>query len=185
MLSTTHMVSHCLREIESALRAVLRPVVDEPSGPGGGEGRSRSGSNKHELQIRAILEGLGISETDPVAKAWLQLPGTDSPYNLASRAHRNALARPRPVDPEFRQLWNDIQDVLDAVLDRFEARFTSSNRLLNELLAKDVPADADLAMLKQSVPNNSVSLGWTQRSKTDQFIARARNRRWNPVTRRW
>jgi hypothetical protein len=160
MLSTTHMVSHSLREIESALRAVLRPAVDEPRGPEGGEGRSRPGSNKHELQIRAILEGLDISETDPVAKAWLQLPGKDSPYNLASRAHRNALDRPRPVDPEFRQLWNDIQDVLDAVLDRFEARFTSSNRLLDELLAKGVPTDADLSVLKQSVPNNSVSLGY-------------------------
>jgi hypothetical protein len=157
MLSTTHLVSHCLREIESAMRDVLEPVVEDQGNPEEGTRKTQSGSSTHELEIRAIVRGLGIPETDPVAEAWLRLPGQDSTYNLAGRAHRNSLDRPRPLDPEFRRLWEDIQNVLDTVLDRFEARYSDSHRLLDELLAKSTPSRKDLQRLKAHVPNNSVS----------------------------
>ena len=88
MLSTTHLVAHCLRELESALRDVLEPVVENEGGPED-KSKPQKGSGTHEAEIRAILRGLGIPETDPVAEAWLRLPGRDSTYNLAGRAHRS------------------------------------------------------------------------------------------------
>lgn len=157
VLSTTHLVAHCLREIESALRDVLEPVVEEQDSPEEGGGKRKSGGSTHESEIRAILRGLGIPETEPVAEAWLKLPGRDSTYNLAGRAHRNSLDRPRPLDSEFQGLWTDIQNVLDAVLDKFEARYTDAHNLLDELLAKGTPSNEDLRALKEHVPNNSVS----------------------------
>jgi hypothetical protein len=180
MLSASHLVSHCLREIESAMRDVLEPVVEDQSNSEEGKRESQSGRSTHELEIRAILRGLGIPEMDPVAEAWLRLPGQDSTYNLAGRAHRNSLDRPRPLDPEFRRLWDDIQTVLDTVLDRFEARYSDSHRLLDELLAKSTPSRKDLQRLKEHAPNNSVSYryffgrlessGWLQPLRDEGFF---------------
>jgi hypothetical protein len=179
VLSTTHLVAHCLREIESALRDVLEPVVENEDGPED-QSKPRTRSSTHEAEIRAILRGLGVPETDPVAEAWLKLPGRDSTYNLAGRAHRNSLDRPRPLDPEFRRLWDDIQNVLDTVLDRFEARYSDSHGLLDELLAKSIPARSDLRRLKDHAPNNSVSyryffdrlesVGWLQPLRDEGFF---------------
>ena len=45
---------------------------------------------------------------DPVAEAWLKLVGQNSTHNLAGRAHRNSLDRPRPLDSEFRKLWDEF-----------------------------------------------------------------------------
>jgi hypothetical protein len=157
MLSTTHLVAHCLRDIESALRDVLKPVIEDQDDQEGNKKHRESGSSTHESEIRAILRGLEIPETDPVAETWLKLPGRDNPYGLHRRAHRSSLNRPRPVDTEFRRFWDDIQDVFDVVLDGFEARYSTSHRLLDDLLAKVAPAKNDLRMLKGSVPNNSVS----------------------------
>jgi hypothetical protein len=180
MLTTTHLVSHCLREIESAMRDVLEPVVEDQSNPGEGERNSQSGISTHELEIRAIVRGLGILETDPVAEAWLRLPGKDSTYNLAGRAHRNSLDRPRSLDLEFRRLWDDMQYVLDTVLDRFETRYSHSHKLLDELLEKSIPTRKDLQRLKEHAPNNSVSYryffdrleseGWLQSLRDEGFF---------------
>jgi hypothetical protein len=138
------------------LRDVLEPVVEDEGGPER-KGKPHAGSSTHEAEIRTILRGLGIPETDPEAEAWLRLPGRDSTYNLAGRAHRDSLDRPRPLDSEFRRLWEDIQNVLDTVLDRFEARYSDFHELLDELLEKSTPAGGDLRRLKDHAPNNSIS----------------------------
>src|SRR5437016_2058958 len=71
--TTIHLVGHSLREIESALRAVLESVAER-------EDRLRSAKRcgaRHEDGIKAILRGLGFPETDQVAKASLGLSGED------------------------------------------------------------------------------------------------------------
>src|SRR5947208_6078501 len=87
--STTHLVAHLLREIESSIRDVLETVTARPKG--------------HKDEIRAILAALEIPETDQVATAWLNLAGMDNEYALHSRAHRDALSGPRSLDAEFQQ----------------------------------------------------------------------------------
>jgi hypothetical protein len=154
--SITHLVSHLIREIESSLRDVLDPLMERP------EQSSKKGKteNTHEIEIRAVLKGLGIPETDPVALAWLELALRKGQRGLHVRAHRDALARPRPVDGEYRQFWENMQHVLDAILERFESRYLELHAQLDELLAITNPQESDADKLRGQVPNNRVAFGY-------------------------
>lgn len=118
--TTTHLVSHALREIESALRAIVKPVADrsaEEEREGSGKKKapgSKSNGDSHRRKVLATLESLGIAENDPAAVAWLRLVGDDG---LHSRAHRNALVRARPLDVAFLSFWDEMQLLLDVVLE--------------------------------------------------------------------
>ena len=151
--ATTHVVGHLLREIESALRNVLKTVADGPES-------KLSGNQKHRETILSILRGLNIGEDAQVAKAWLQLPGQNNEYGLAARAHRDNLGSPRPVDPEFRNFWQEMESILDVILERFEARYLECIRFLDELIAKPLPTSDDVDKLRKNVPNNLVTLGY-------------------------
>ena len=103
--STTHLMSHLLREIESALRDVLEPIAHY-------EGRVKAkGNQTHEQEVRLILAELGLSDRDGPGAAWLDIVQT----GLHELAHRRSLERPRPFDEQFRALWGDVEIVLDAV----------------------------------------------------------------------
>ncbi|MBD1930076.1 hypothetical protein H6F74_28195 [Trichocoleus sp. FACHB-90] len=156
--STTHLVGHLLREIESSLRAVLKHIweLSEQSS----KKKKASNENTHEAQIRTVLQALEIPEASIVAQTWLSLSGKNSEYGLHTRAHRNDLSQPRSVDQEFRQFWGDIQAVLDQLLDRFETRYSDIRGKLDELLSKPEPGDEDLKMLRLHIPNSLTGLGY-------------------------
>ncbi len=167
--STTHLVGHLLREIESSLRDVLMPISkssepSEPLEPGANKKKSNkknpSGDEKHIAEIEAVLTVLEIPQTSPVAQTWLSLPGRDNDYGLAKRAHRNALKQTRPIDDEFWEFWDKMQAVLDGILDRFEAKYAKVCCLLDELVAKPEPSDQDLKALCNSIPNSFVTLSY-------------------------
>lgn len=157
MTTATHLVAHLLREIESALRDVLEPLEERSEHASIGD---VSAINKHKSEIRSILKALEIAENDPVAKAWLCLPGKSNDYGLAARAHRDALAEPRPIGLQFRQFWAEMEAVLDVVLEKFESRYLLFLRRLDELLAKTVPTQTDARILRSQIPNNLVALGY-------------------------
>ncbi len=145
--STTHLLSHLLREIESALRDVLEPIAHY-------EGRIKAkGSQTHEHEVRLILAELGLSDTEGPGAAWLDIVQT----GLHELAHRRSLERPRPFDEQFGALWGDVEVVLDAVLQRFESRFLDLHDEADRLLAKAAPSKADLKYLKDYLPNNPVT----------------------------
>src|SRR5437773_358430 len=75
--TTTHLVGHCLREIESALRSVLKPAVGNTTLSNGSK-KNVTGEERHKHDITIILQGLDIPETDPIAQLWLRLPGQKS-----------------------------------------------------------------------------------------------------------
>ena len=155
--STTHLVGHLAREIESALRDVLESLTDRSE-------RVRKSKEchggKHENEIRCILRALGISETEEVAIAWLKLPGQDNEYGLHARAHRHSLGAPRPLDDKFREFWAEFERILDGVLERFEARYLKVFSVLDELLTKSKPTGEDVGRLKNHVPNNLRTLSY-------------------------
>ncbi len=136
--STTHLVAHLLSETESSLRDVLESFMERSERLDEKGNRERP---THQDEIRAILKGLEIPETDAVAEAWLRLPGR-SGYGLHARAHRDGLARPRPVNQDYRQFWDEIQSILEVVLERFESRYLESHRTLDTLLAVTNPTRA-------------------------------------------
>jgi len=145
LASTTHLVAHLLREIESSIRDVLETVTERPKG--------------HKDEIKAILAALEIPETDPVATAWLNLAGKDNDYALHSRAHRHHLSSPRSLDDEFKRFWNDIQAVLNRVLEKFEDRYIAWHRQLDEIAKKDAPTLEDTDFIRKHCPNNLVAMG--------------------------
>lgn len=152
--STTHLVGHLLREIESSLRDVLMPTTSLL------DGKNKNGDQKHKAEIQAVLKLLEISEISVEAETWLSLPGRDNEYGLHKRAHRKALERPRPIDNEFREFWQKMQVVLDGVLDKFEAKYSKVYNLLDDLLIKTDPNDKDINILCNRIPNSFVTLNY-------------------------
>lgn len=138
-----------MREVESAVRAVLKRQVPEEGNAKGGNGHSRD--------IRGILDTLGIPEDHSVSQLWLSLPGDDG---LQSRAHRDALFTPRPVDKDFLALWNTFQVILDFILERFEQTYLDYHKVLDELIDIQHPTRADAKRLKDQAPNNLVAHGY-------------------------
>lgn len=147
----THLVLHLLREVESALRAVLIKMSDFTV-------LSKS-SETHKEEIEAILKMFNISKDDPAEKIWLKMSGRNSEYSLA-RAHRDALKEPRSVDDAFRNLWNDSEIMLDQILTKFRERFLVHLDTLDKLALKTNPDKNDLEWLENHIPNNMISLGY-------------------------
>lgn len=153
--STTHLVGHLLRDIESALTDVLTPS----------DFRKRQGNDGHRQSIRAALKSLGINENELVARAWLDLPSSE--FALHRVAHRRALEPPRRADADFLAFWDRMQMILDLVLDKFEANYLNTNKTLDALLAKGVPTAMDAETLRNRTPNHFVS-----RRRTIQTFSR-------------
>ncbi len=149
-LSQSHLVGHLVREIESALRDVLRTV----SGPNDPEKKGKS-NEAHKEDIRLILKSLDLPESDEAASAWL-----NAATGLAKRAHRDCLEAARPVDSEFRGFWRDFEDILDVVLERFESRFLVVMPILDGLAEKAHPTQQDANLLKSGIPNNFVTMSY-------------------------
>lgn len=152
--SLSHIASHLMREIESALRAILGTLPDAA------EADASASQERHRRSILRVLIALGIQEDHAVAKSWLGLAGSDNPYGLSARAHRDALARPRPVDNEFISLWDEFQTVLGYVLDRFEGRFLEPHAVLDELLALDAPSTDEHSLISCAVSMRLLSIGY-------------------------
>jgi hypothetical protein len=154
--STVHVVSHLLREVESALRAVLLPYdFGQPEECG------ECGSKKevHKGQIKAILTSLRFDDGDEAGKLWLKLTDRGDNFGLARKAHRDALAPPHRVDAGFYRMVSEIEAMLDAVLTKFEERFLSAVPLLEELL-KTRPGKRAATRLQNDVPNNGILHGY-------------------------
>lgn len=148
--TVTHLVGHALREVESAVRSVL-----EPGNAGAG-----AGDDGHRVRIYAVLDDLGISRDDAVAEFWLGMAGKDNSGSLPSRAHRQALDAPRPVDDEFEEFVDRFEQVLDAILERFESRYIEVFERLDVLLATPTPTKNDASILRQKFPQTQVVTGY-------------------------
>jgi hypothetical protein len=153
--TTTHMVAHALRETESAIRRVLLPEDYVPPPQCSVCGVR---PEAHKAQIAAILKAYGIVDSDPAAIAWLRVPRRGDAKGLHGLAHRDALEGARPPDEDFRTFWNEIESLFDAILEKFETRFTDFFRLVDELIAKPVPVRDDVRILRNRVPNNAITL---------------------------
>jgi hypothetical protein len=73
--TTTHLVAHCFREIESAIRDVLLPHDYQP--------QKTDKDNNHRAEIDAILLLYSIEESNPVAMAWRKLADQDHDLTLS------------------------------------------------------------------------------------------------------
>lgn len=180
LATTTNMVAHALREVESALRQVLaplaakRPPATAPTAtaevPSDTEGEI--GKGKHREQIIAALAALRIPLDDELAKAWLALPGGKGPH---SYAHRRSLRPTRALDDEFQELWTTVEAILHGVLDRFEAQYLIIFDTVDALAQKEGPVRADAQYFAESIPNNFAA--------HTKFFEQLTNPKWLPMLR--
>jgi len=142
--TTAHLVAHLLRELESTIRNVFKPVVEGTlSGP--------NNSRSHKEEIKSILATLNIEEGAPEAKAWFELAD-----QLHCLAHRRRLEPPRPPR-EISELWYQSQTLLSVLLESMRKHFLTWVTALDDLLSKSQPTKADLKRLTQEIPNNLVT----------------------------
>jgi len=172
--SATHIVGHLLREIESAVRDVLlafarhgdlKETQVSTGDPSGAATNTVNGVENHKQEILMILRHYQIEEMSGVGQLWLALAGaakrTPSYVRpLHAFAHRNALARPRPLDGEFRLFWDDVLGLLQTLLVLFESYYVTAIDIVDDLLTHEQPTRDDAKRLREAVPNSRVVLGY-------------------------
>lgn len=157
--TTTHLIGHLIREIESSLRDVLLVFA---------ESSERPQNNIHAWEISQIITGLDISNENPVVELWLR----HAPTLAHARAHRDNLQPPRPVDKEFLQYVDEMETIFDFILTNVEAKYLTIFDALDKRLLVDPPTAADAKWLK-NIPNNPAALGY--------FFSRLNDPRWLPL----
>jgi len=160
--SVVNLVAHLFREIESALRDVLELLPVDSKGYNSREKEkvSKLCDKVHTEEIKTILLALDIDETDPVARAWLQLADKNSHFSLHRLAHRDALALPHSMDNKFWRFLSEFETVLDVVLERFENIYLNVFKQLDNLLTINHPTSKYVSILRNNIPNNLVSHGY-------------------------
>jgi hypothetical protein len=156
--TAAHAIAFSLREIESAMRAVLLPLVEPARLEEARRRARRKDKTWHREQVEAILETLGLANVPAPAETWRRLADPDGDSGLHRLAHRDALAGPRVLSEPLLRLVGDINELLDVVLARFEARYVSYVRRLDAILAKPTPTDGDVNELKNEIPNSPAIL---------------------------
>ncbi len=152
--AASHLVAHCLREVESALRGALKAILEADPSKGSKSKDTHGTAEKgdtHEREVRAAAQFLGLATTHRAIEIWLSL----SEGVLPRRAHRDNLLDPRPIDGEYLTWWEDVQHMLDQVLDRLEARFLDVLAPIErKLKVIPTPTLAQAQWFLKYVPNN-------------------------------
>ena len=146
--SSSHLVAHCLREIESSIRDVMLPLDYKPT--------KGSGQNQKD-EILTILASYGIDSENQISKLWLRMADKQEEIALHHLAHRNSLDRPRQRGGSFEELWLGMQDLLDVLLNKMEINYVGYISILDTLLAKTTIEEKDLEILKSKIPNSPVT----------------------------
>jgi len=155
--SSSHLVGHLVREIESALRSILRPVAFTGNDVC---------SDQHKDEIRNILRSFSITEDASEAQAWFKLS-----ESLHWIAHRKGLVAPRPLG-EVEDIWESIQILLSVILRHIRDQFLRWLPVLDELLSKSQPTKNEVNRFANEIPNNTIfhcyffdhleNLGWLE-----------------------
>lgn len=179
-VATTHIVSHLLREIESALRSIIQPLTNKSHAKTGffhqlfnffiriTNRTQPNNSASHKNEIRIILSALEFQDSDPVTRAWLQIAGA-----FPRNAHRKNLSVARPIDDKFVEFWDKSEIVLDNVLDRLEANYTKIFDVIDQLANKQNPTKSDAQTISRNIPNNFIA--------HQRFFEKLSNPKWLPL----
>jgi hypothetical protein len=141
--TTTHLVGHLLREVQSSVMAVLQPMVRPGTWP------EKGTDNAEVLRIDAVCDALRVPPEDELRRSWRAFVA-----GLEGRAHRRGLARPRQVDEEFKLFWDRAEAVLYDVSGRIEATYAEALPWI-EGLAQGEP---DVIAFAQRMHQSTVAL---------------------------
>lgn len=168
-ISTTHLVAHLLREIESSLRRVLLPY-DYPSPAECLHCHHKPEEERHKKQIEAIASIYSLDKTIRAQWVVLATGSKKHEHGFAAFAHRDALTIPRLLDNACGQMMVKFEWILVTVLDAFERQSLHVYTFLDELLAKQQPGKDDVSKLKNKIPANWATYSY--------FFSRLENPMW-------
>src|SRR5713101_3522804 len=154
LATTTHLVGHAVREVDSALRDVLLPLSFSKPQPCP-TCKLQSGNHKREIEM--IAKEYGFSSQ--LHQAWLRV-SWNYEYGLHRHAHRDDMELPRRRDAAFDAYFEEYESVLEAILDYAATRYADVLDYLDILLEKQTPTKADVKRLRTHVPNNVNTLGY-------------------------
>lgn len=115
--SKQHLIGHLMREIDSAIRSIVKPLLNSNS-----ETKKSSKCDGHEASIKDTLLFLGIDHQSDVGMLWLKYGNTKSEIQFHKFAHRKDLTY-RTFNDEFYREWQNFEIILDEVLDRFTRKY--------------------------------------------------------------
>lgn len=143
--SRQHLVAHLMREIDSAIRGVVKPLLNPSS-----HKKNKGKCDKHEASIRDTLSFLGIDPQSEVGKSWLEYGNTDSEIQLHKFAHRKDLTY-RSFSEDFYNEWQKFEFILDEVLDRFKSKYLHFVREVEKLSSLEKISADDESKFRNSI----------------------------------
>ena len=153
--STSHLVAHLLREIESSLRSILRPITmktqEKENEDVQNSYQDKEKEISHKKQIKDILKYMAIEESSHEGKAWLELAN-----DLYKLAHREGLREPRSTK-DIRDKWEKCLRLFSVILPKLRENFFEWLPVLDDFLNKSLPSEKDIKKLANGVPNNFVT----------------------------
>ena len=164
--SASHFVSHALRDIESAIRQALKPIL-----MAGQKARGANGDAKHAWEIQGIATAL--DPTGALEREWRAFVGFDEGLRLHARAHRNDLDPARPVDPDFEAFWDRANAFLVRVVDAIERAYPLVMRHVRERVGQAAPTVAHAKELTRTLLRSEAAFGL--------FFEELRTPAWLPV----
>jgi hypothetical protein len=153
MGAVVQVLGQLARGLAELIRALFLPPTRRSARTHAGE-PTTSAALAHRLQVRAVLDSLGIAYDSDAGKTWLAyaaLPHTWPPWQ--------GPGAPRPVDQEFRRSFVNLLAMLDVVLERHEARYLASVDRLDALARAARPGDEHASELRQEFPQDPVAMG--------------------------
>ncbi|XDD45584.1 hypothetical protein AB3N60_12815 [Leptospira sp. WS39.C2] len=143
--SKQHLVAHLMREIDSAIRGVVKPLLNPSS-----HNKKNGKCDKHEASIRDTLTFLGIDPLSEVGKSWLEYGNTDSEAQLHKFAHRKDLTY-RSFSEDFYNEWIKFERILDDILDRFKSKYLHFVREVEKFSSLEKVSSVDESKFRNSV----------------------------------
>lgn len=141
--TVAHLVAHCLREVESALRETLRAAWGLPREQGKEDG-------KHSREIARLSEALGIP--GHVQAQWQLLSQREGALSPHGWAHRRNLCI-RPADASFQEFFEHVVTLFDHLLGRIEAQALRFYERVDELTSAP-PSHEAARELADRLPHN-------------------------------
>lgn len=138
--TTTHLVGHLIRETDSSIRGVLRPLAEK---------HIPTNTQKRKEEIKAIIKALNLNGEEPYIKSWMNI-------RVDKYAHRSALSLPRPICPKFLDFWNNIQFTYDILLQKLKDHYVFYVRQIDDILKTSQPGKKEITRLRNQIPNNFV-----------------------------
>lgn len=154
----SHLLGHCAREIESAVREVLVALLIASSEQKMIAAQTRETKSTQRAEVEEVARRLALPTDAPEVDLWLQLAdprASAKTKGLHAIAHRHAHRHAPPIDDDIREMWRRFESLLAVLLRELEARFVENLPKIRELAQRAEPGEQSVKDLNK-LPNTLV-----------------------------